>query len=577
MPTCAPLPSIPLADGRRRFLRHVLCHAQVEFSLLESPAKVIDCALLTALGALGAVCGFSVWHDTANDPFQVVGRGLDTESMATIERSADRWVARCFETKDSAPSPLCGEVRVVLAPPWRPSLAGHAAPRILVGWRMTANRIGLMGIGAVLAGRPVSDREIEFLYQLAAHMLMAIRTIADGALIHGLKNELDQARQQIAESNAHSKALHLELEEAQFRLSGFNDIFHELSGLTESTAVMDAFLLVVLGIFSAQNGAILYADESTGQTHATVRGRRSGGPCERPAEIREALAAIWGARSGASDSDAQVVLLPPEQCKGLDPIVPQTQVAVSFHVDARASGVVCLGRRLVETQYGVREQELLSAFTHTFLAFLKSRRSLEIIQQLHADQQRKTIALEKTVQALSESRLTIASLEKTGARVKAALTRSLRRTTRASFMDILLMVLAGTVLGMVYNAASPAGISLVPRVWRYPSPVRIGVEETRARQAAGEILIVDARPTEFYNQRHIQDALNLPLALFDFVYMMRFSKLEPQHPIVVYGRTFSRHYDEELAFKLTQRGHPRVFVLAGGLRAWQANGLAVTP
>jgi hypothetical protein len=53
----------------------------------------------------------------------------------------------------------------------------------------------------------------------------------------------------------------------------------------------------------------------------------------------------------------------------------------------------------------------------------------------------------------------------------------------------------------------------------------------------------------------------LPLALFDFVYMMRFSQIDPQQPMVVYGRNISRHYDEEIAYQLKQRGHSTIYVL----------------
>jgi rhodanese-related sulfurtransferase len=577
MVTCAPLSSIPLADDRRRFLRHVLCHARLEFSRLESPPKVIDSALLTAMGALGAVCGFSAWRLVDADRIQVVGRGLDHEAIASIERHVDRLMDRCFENWQNGPDPMHTGVRILPVPADLPTPPDMPAVRILIGWRMAQNMIGLMGIGTTLRDRSFADSEIDFLYHLVDHMLMAMRAIADNSLIHTLTNELDQAGQKASESDLRNGSTRMELEEARFRLSGFNDIFHELSGLTESTKVMDAFLLVMLGIFSAQSGAILYADDTTGTTHAAMRGVGTIARHDQPAEIREALATLFRSSFGFHAGDAPVAAMPPERLKELDRFAPRSNMAILFQIDADARGVLCLGKRLVEAQNDAKEQELLQAFTLTFLAFLKNSRSFETIARLHADQQQKTIALEKTVQALSESRLTIAGLEKAGERIKTAITRSMMRSTRVSLLDIALILLAGTLLGMVYNFASPSGIPLVPRVWRYPSPARIGIADARARRIAGGILIVDARPAEFYNQRHIHDALSLPLALFDFVYMMRFSQIDPQRPIVVYGRTVSRHYDEELAYKLSQRGHPHVFVLTGGLEAWQAKGFEVSP
>ena len=46
------------------------------------------------------------------------------------------------------------------------------------------------------------------------------------------------------------------------------------------------------------------------------------------------------------------------------------------------------------------------------------------------------------------------------------------------------------------------------------------------------------------------------------------SRLQPGQVVVVYGRTFSKHYDEEVAYRLMQR-HDDVRVLTGGMTAWE--------
>ena len=577
MVACTPLTATYLADDRRRFLRQIVRQAQVEFSRLESPAKVIDSALLTAMGALGVACGFSSWCRSGADRRHVAGRGLDEEIILAVDRRWDDLMARCFKAGDNSPDTDCTRVRILPVDVDLPVLSSTPALCILIGWRSTADLAGLMGIGQGLKGVPFSDSDIDFLYHLMDHMLMEMRAMADNALLHSLTNELDQARQKAVEANRRNDVLKTELEETDFRLSGFNDIFHELSGLTESTKIMDAFLLVMLGIFSAQSGAILYADPVSGKTHAALRGAGHSLDHDGPDEVNDLLAAIFGSSFDLHGETAQAAAMPPEQFKRLDRFIPRIKLGVLFQIDGEAKGVVCLGQRLVEHPYEANDQKLLQVFTHTFLAFLKNSRSFETITRLHAEQQQKTMVLEKTVRALSESRLTIAGMEKAGERIKAAVTGALRRTTRVSVLDIVLILAAGSLLGVIYNYASPSGIPLAPRVWQYPEPASIDIHGAKRRMDAGEILMVDARPTEFFNQGHIRGALNLPLALFDFVYMMRFSKIDPQQPIVIYGRNVSRHYDEELAFQLTQRGHAQVFVLSGGLAAWQASGFEVVP
>jgi rhodanese-related sulfurtransferase len=84
-------------------------------------------------------------------------------------------------------------------------------------------------------------------------------------------------------------------------------------------------------------------------------------------------------------------------------------------------------------------------------------------------------------------------------------------------------------------------------------------------------------PNNFYRKRHIKGAVNMPMALFDIVYLMSFSEEKKDEKIVVYGNTISRPYDLEIAGKLLLRGYTDVKVLDGGLQAWEANGYPVEP
>jgi rhodanese-related sulfurtransferase len=562
-------------DDRRRFLRKSLCGAQMEFSSLESSLKIIESALLTAMGTLGAVCGFNGMLRPEANGIKVVGRGMDGAALAWIEDNFQNLVDQYVGALETSADAFHSEIRILTQdPPHCPGPLAGARIRILAAWRMGHTPIGLMGLGVNIKEAPFLDSEIDFLYNLMDHMMLEIRAVGAKSVIHTLENELDQARQRVAEYAVRNEASQKELEEARFRLSGFNDIFHELSGLRETDKVLDAFLLVMLGIFSAHNGTILYWDDSTRKAHTIRRG------CEEPTgsdAIKEKLELVFGSRQSAKLGVMQATMMPSELLKSLHLFSPPGSVAVVFKVDQGARGVLCLGKRLVETQYGVQEQELLLAFTHTFLAFLKDSSSFETIERLNAGQKQKNIELEKTVRALSESRRTIAGLERAGERIKAAIVNVISRTTRLSIMDVALILFAGTALGLVYNYASPSGIPIVPQIWRYPPAPQNDIDNTKALLDAEKIILIDARPVEFYHQGHIPGALNLPLALFDFVYMMRFSQFDAEQPIVVYGRNISRHYDAEVAFKLTERGHPNVSILSGGLNAWQARGFASAP
>jgi rhodanese-related sulfurtransferase len=565
-------------NDRRRFLRKCLRDAQAEFDRLESSTKVIESALLTAMGALGAGCGFSGIRGPEAAGIKMVGRGMDSASIERIEDDFQPLVDQYVSALATTPHPLHTEIQIIPPGAGSPRALTTARVRILAGWRLGKDLTGLMGLGAKIDGTAFSDRETDFLDHLVDHMLVAIRSIADHAVIHTLKNELDHARKRAAEGTVRSEAAKKELEETLFRLSGFNDIFHELSGLKESERVIDSFLLVMLGIFSAQHGAVLYGNDTTGKSHAAIRGAGDQTPQRhQPEVVKETLEVVFGSWQSKRLEAMQAIIVPSEKLKALDLLSPHGSIAVTFKIDSDDRGVLCLGRRLVDTQYGTKERELLLAFTHTFMAFLKNSNAFETIRRLNSEQKQKNTELEKTVQALSESRRTIVGLEKAGERIKSAIGSAMARANRVSVIDIALILIAGALLGLVYNWASPSGIPVVPAIWRHPPSPQITIEEARAGLAARAILIVDARPVEFYKQRHIPEAVNLPLALFDFVYMMQFSQIDPQQPIVVYGRSISRHYDEEVVYRLKERGHSNVSILTGGLNAWQARGLAISP
>lgn len=564
------LPLSILEAERRRFLRKTLCDAQVEFERLESSVKVIESALLTAMGALGSTGGFNGMLQPEANGAKVVARGMDSGALALIEENFKNLVDQHFSALATTPYPFYSDIQIIPETLNPPSPLAIANIRIVVGWRMEKTLTGMMGLGAAITGTPFMEREIDFLYNLVDHMMAALRSIAANSVMHTLKNELDQARQRATNCTLRNEAAKKELEETLFRLSGFNDIFHELSELKKSDRVLDSFLLVLLGIFSAQSGTILYRDDTTGQSHIAVRGFDD--KTAQPAAVKEKLEAVFGSGQGIRLGVMQAIIVPSEQLKSLDLFSLQSSIAVLFKVDQAARGVLSLGKRLVEPQYGAKERELLLAFTQTFLAFLKNSKSFETIQRLNEEQGKKNIELEKTVQALRESRSTIAGLEKTGERIKAAIAKAMARTTRVAVMDVALILIAGMVLGLIYNFASPSGIPIVPRIWRHPPSPQINIADTHMLLSARQAILVDARPVEFYKQRHIRGALNIPLALFDFVYMMRLSQIDPQQPIVVYGRTISRHYDEEIAYQLIQRGHTNVSILTGGLNAWKAKG-----
>ncbi len=153
--------------------------------------------------------------------------------------------------------------------------------------------------------------------------------------------------------------------------------------------------------------------------------------------------------------------------------------------------------------------------------------------------------------------------------------QQLYKAHRISWFDFLLLIGVSVILALVFNKSNPNGIPLFPKF-----PDRKAISEISATQAMeeakkGEALIVDAGPEAFYEKKHIQGAISIPLSLFDIVYMMAYGEDEKGKKVIVYGGTFSKLYDWELADKLLLRGHKDVKVLEGGMVAWEKKGYPV--
>jgi CRP-like cAMP-binding protein/rhodanese-related sulfurtransferase len=146
---------------------------------------------------------------------------------------------------------------------------------------------------------------------------------------------------------------------------------------------------------------------------------------------------------------------------------------------------------------------------------------------------------------------------------------------RASWLDFVMIIGVSIVLAIVFNKSNPNGIPLFPN-----PPDRKAIPEISAVSAMEEVkkgntMVVDAGPEGFFQRKHIQGAISVPLSLSDLLYEETFGGEEKRKQVIVYGGTFSKLYDWELADKLIKRGRKDVRVLEGGVAAWEKAGYPV--
>jgi CRP-like cAMP-binding protein/rhodanese-related sulfurtransferase len=149
------------------------------------------------------------------------------------------------------------------------------------------------------------------------------------------------------------------------------------------------------------------------------------------------------------------------------------------------------------------------------------------------------------------------------------------KASRTSWVDFFLIIAISIVLAVIFNSTNPNGIPLFPEFPGKSSVAAVSPSAAMEEIQQGKTLILDAMPANFYQQRHIAGAVNIPLGIFDIVYLMTFPDEDNEKKILVYGGTISEPYDLEVANRLLLRGYKNVRILEGGLSAWETGGFPV--
>jgi CheY-like chemotaxis protein/rhodanese-related sulfurtransferase len=167
-----------------------------------------------------------------------------------------------------------------------------------------------------------------------------------------------------------------------------------------------------------------------------------------------------------------------------------------------------------------------------------------------------------------------AQLEKAEADLK-EIPSAIISESRVSVFDFLMILGVSILVAIMFNISNPNGIPLFP-VWPNSDSIpSISAHAAMEELRGGQTLMVDAMPPNFFQKQHIKSAINMPLAIFDIVYLINFSEENRDRKIIVYGNTISRPYAFEIADKLLLRGFTGVRCLKGDLHEWKANGFPV--
>jgi rhodanese-related sulfurtransferase len=137
----------------------------------------------------------------------------------------------------------------------------------------------------------------------------------------------------------------------------------------------------------------------------------------------------------------------------------------------------------------------------------------------------------------------------------------------------LLIVVLGSLIGLLSNAVSPKRIPLITPPKKAPKAEEfVPIAKAHELWSGSSAFFLDARKPADYEAGHIANALNLPVEEFGEYYPKLAPMLSPDSPIVVYCDGTECELSHHLADQLRQQGYTNVHMLFNGWTAWRQAG-----
>jgi len=553
---------------KRVFHLKTLYENACELSGLTQPKQMMETFLLTAMGIFGITQGLVILINTRTHQGYPVHRGLPKAEAETCEHKLSRIVEHYLSREGlqtAGPAAELIKSRESADPGLLP-----ASAELLVKRMVDETYAVIVALGNGFAGHPPAEADIDTLLSLTGVLTSALAQTLFQSRIRHL--DADLVRQNAALEDAlHQVGLAREnLDRQVFHLHTLYELTVEMSPIVNIESLMESFLLMTMGTFGLTQGFVLLCDREKRKVYGFSRGAAFSGGSSFEAAEKHLYKGFQCAEERRLGPMSVTFLTDPQQ------VFPQAETGFSVNtallitVDGSLLGLVGFGTTLGHTGLDPDERKLLRGLAANFMVFLKNARAFETIQALNEDLGRTNADLRETIADLTNARQQIRLLELARTRLKQIVQREIERVGRFRVSDVLLILFVATLLSLPF-------IKILPASYYLKAPPSIDAASVKQLISKGEAVVVDARPPELFEQKHIAEAINIPSVLFEIIFPMKLAHVvKPEQLIVVYGRTISKRYDDEVAHRLLQR-YDNVKVFKGGVAAWEQKGYPVKP
>ncbi len=531
---------------RKRYHLSIIRETAAELGGVRHPRLILESFLMSAQGGIGALGGFAALTDKASEVTDLIVRGSDKVGYEEIKAL----IKTAFD-----PIPSLAERFAFFISQEKALPLSHGFALILA-CPLETGRLAFLGLAPAMHGRDYDEDDRQLLMSLSSLFQISLNSALFSTRVELLNAELDKRN--------------TELGRQVFHLNGLKELAMEAGESIDVEKFLSTFLPTLLGRFFRHQGLVVLHNRTTGSTWLKRMGIEPE-PTMAPHEVDRLL---FLCLAGVQNKHIQP--LQAEPVIQMDPLfslipgfVPES--AFLFLVKDQMYGAVLLGNPLEDRSVSDQEKELLFAFVAQSVLHLKNADSFAAIVDLNKNLAEQNQALQETIDELTRAEQRISVLEMAARRIAQMVNRNAERLMQVRLLDFILIIGISIVLGAAFNLQNPKGISFFPL--EKPHGVKsVTVQEADTLLTEENALLIDARPREFYELSHAGGAVNVPPALFDTIYTASFSDEDPERPLIIYGRSFSRLFDEAVARRFLNRDHEQVYLLSGDMKDLSSAG-----
>ena len=265
----------------------------------------------------------------------------------------------------------------------------------VIYFRIGKDKSGLLTLGDKSGSAGYRQQEIDLLLMLANQLIVALKNSQFRQQMEGLNQDLQR-------KNLDLKNAFEELDRRVYHLKTLNDISRDIFSTVEFEAIINHFLLMIMGNFGVMQGvAMMMTLDPDEISYFKVMGYDD----EEVAGLKNGARGLIQQFAKNHGANGQSILLNPDALEG------QEICALPFRVTDTCYGFMGLGPKLIGEPFNDDDQELMMTLVNSLVVSLTNALSFENIKQLNLDLQEKNTQLEKTLEELKAALRKVELLE----------------------------------------------------------------------------------------------------------------------------------------------------------------------